>query len=94
MAGLENKHFYILPSFFDVHYGHGVHLAVCYLLTFITKVCSVKKETKLNQVFCLIKSSEIIFIFLPGFYLIIWLMTSPKNFEKIPILKTRQLIFF
>jgi hypothetical protein len=27
------------------------------------------------------KSSDIVFIFLPAFYLIIWLMTSPKNFE-------------
>ena len=34
------------------------------------------------------------FHFLPEFYLIIWLMTSPKNFEKIPILKTWQLVFF
>ena len=55
---------------------------------FCAKLRLVKKDTKLNQVFCLIKISEIIFIFLPGFYLIIWLMTSPKNFEKIPILKT------
>ena len=54
----------------------------------VNKLCSVKKDTKLFQIFCLIKSSEIIFIFLPEFYLIIWLMTSPKNFEKIPILKT------
>ena len=28
------------------------------------------------------KSSEIVFIFLPAFYLIMWLMTSQKNFEK------------
>ena len=27
------------------------------------------------------------FIFLPAFYLIIWLMKSPKNFEKTSILK-------
>ena len=40
------------------------------------------------------KSSEIVFIFLPAFYLIIWLMTSPKNFEKISILKIWQLVFF
>ena len=40
------------------------------------------------------KSSEIVFIFLPAFYLIIWLMTSPKNFEKIFILKICQLVFF
>ena len=58
------------------------------------KVCSVKKDTKLNQVFCIIKSWEIISISLPEFYLIIWLMRSPKNFEKIPILKTWQVDFF
>jgi hypothetical protein len=58
------------------------------------KLRSVKKETKLNQGFCLIKTSEIIFIFLTEFYLILWLMTSLKNFEKILILKTWQLFFF
>ena len=58
------------------------------------KLCSVIKETNLNYIFCLIKSSEIVFIFLPAFYLIIWLMTSPKNFEKIAILKIWQLFFF
>ena len=40
------------------------------------------------------KSSEIVFIFLPAFYLIIWLMTSSNNFEKISILKIRQLVLF
>ena len=35
------------------------------------KLRSVKKETKLNQGFCLIKSSEIIFIFLTEFYMIL-----------------------
>ena len=34
------------------------------------KLCSVKKDTKLNQVFCLIKSSEIIFIFYLHFTLL------------------------
>ena len=33
-------------------------------------------------------------IFLPAFYLIIWLIASPKNFEKIAILKIWQLVFF
>ena len=42
----------------------------------------------------LMKSSEIVFIFLPAFYLIIWLITSPKNSEKISILKIWQLVFF
>ena len=58
------------------------------------KLCLVKKDTKLNQVYFLIKSSEIILIFLPRFYLIISLMTSPKNFVKLPILKTWNLVFF
>ena len=34
------------------------------------------------------------FIFLPAFYLIIWLMTFSNNFEKISILKIWQLVFF
>ena len=34
------------------------------------------------------------FIFLPAFYLIMWLMISPKDFEKIDILKLWQLVFF
>ena len=42
----------------------------------------------------LMKSSEILCIFLPTFYLITWLMTSSKNFEKISILKIWQLVFF
>ena len=42
----------------------------------------------------LMKSSEIVFIFLPAFYLIIWLMTSLNNFEKISILKILELVFF
>ena len=34
------------------------------------------------------------FILLPAFYLIMWLMKSPKSFEKIAILKIWQLVFF
>ena len=37
------------------------------------------------------KSSKTYFICLPAFYLIMWLMISPKNFEKIAILKIQQL---
>ena len=59
-----------------------------------SKLCLIKKYTKLNQILCLIKSSEIIFIFLTEFYLIIWLMPSSKNFLKIPIFRTWQLVFF
>ena len=53
----------------------------------IYKVWALEKYTKLNTIFCLIKSSGIVFIILSAFDLIIWLMTSPKNFEKIAILK-------
>ena len=42
---------------------------------------------ELNTIFCIIKSSGIVFIILSAFDLIIWLMKSPKNFEKIAILK-------
>ena len=56
------------------------------------KVWELEKYTKLNTIFCLIKSSEIVYIFLPAFDLIIWLMTWPKNFEKIAILKIWELI--
>ena len=38
--------------------------------------------------------SNKVFIFLPAFYLIIWLMKPPKNFEKISILKIWQLFSF
>ena len=58
----------------------------------IYKVWALEKYTKLNTIFCLIKSSEIVFIILSAFDLIIWLMTSPKNFEKIAILKIWQLV--
>ena len=42
----------------------------------------------------LVKSSENNFIFLPAFYLIMCLMKAPKNFEKIAILKTQELVCF
>ena len=51
------------------------------------KVCPIENNTNLNSIFCLIKSSKIALTFLPAFYLNIWLMTKPKNFEKIAILK-------
>ena len=42
--------------------------------------------TQVNSKFLLMKSSEK--------YLIMWLMISPMNFEKIAIFKIRQLVFF
>ena len=52
-----------------------------------SKEWELEKETKLNSEFLLIKSSGIVFIFLPAFYLIIWPMTHQRNFLKIAILK-------
>ena len=60
----------------------------------VAKVCPIENNTNLNSNICLIKSSKIDFISLPAFYLIMWLMASPKNFEKIAILKKWQLVFY
>ena len=52
-------------------------------------------ETKMTKVFSkilLMKSSKSNFIFLPVFYLIIWVMKAPKNFGKITVLKIWELI--
>jgi hypothetical protein len=48
----------------------------------LIKVWTIENNTNLNSIFCVIKSSKIDFISLPAFYLIMWLMTSSKNFEK------------
>ena len=50
-----------------------------------------KNMTQVNWKFLLMKSSKKYSIFLPAFYPIMLLMTSPKNFEKIAILKIWQL---
>ena len=52
------------------------------------------KTIQISIHFFSIKSSKMDFIFSPAFYLIMWLMTSAKNFEKIAILKKWQLVFF
>ena len=78
-----------------VECGHTIHYLLLFRgLQFDPKLWLAKKDTNLNNFFLLMKSSEIIFNFSPAFYLIKWLMTSPKNFEKIPILKTWQMVFF
>ena len=58
------------------------------------KVWGLKKLTKLYPRFLIEKKIGIFFILLQANALIIWLMTSPKSFEKIVILKTWQLVFF
>ena len=52
-------------------------------------------ETKMTKVYSkilLMKCSGNNFIFLPVFYLIMWVMKAPKNFGKITILKIWELI--
>ena len=51
-----------------------------------TKDWADEKVTKLYSKKLLVKSLEIISL-LPVFYLIMWVMKSPKSFEKIAILK-------
>ena len=57
------------------------------------KLCTIDPCAKnmTNWKFLLMKSSKKYFIFLSAFYLIMWLMISPKNFEKKAILKIQQL---
>ena len=45
------------------------------------------------QFFCVIKGSEIVFIFLPLLSLIMWLKTSQKNFEKMSIFEVWLAVF-
>ena len=40
------------------------------------------------------KSSEIVFIILPAFYLILWLMKAQKIFFELAILKSQELVSF
>ena len=42
----------------------------------------LEKETKVYPRFLIEKKIRILFILLPAFFLIIWVMKSPKNFEK------------
>ena len=60
----------------------------------ICKVWGLEKNTNLNSIFCLIKSSEIVFIFLPAFYLIMWVLTHQRILKKYSFLKIWQLVFF
>jgi hypothetical protein len=47
----------------------------------------LEKQTKVYLIFLIKKISEFSFILLSAFTLIMRVMTSPKNFEKIAILK-------
>ena len=58
----------------------------------VSKDLAAKKVTIFNLIVHLVKTSENILFFFPAFYLVMWLMISPKNFEKIAILKIWELI--
>ena len=51
------------------------------------KVWGLENNTNLNSIFCLVKSSEMVLIFLPAFYLIIWVLTHQRILKKYPFLK-------
>ena len=60
-----------------------------------TKDWGPKKVTISFPIFYLVKSSENMYlIILLAFYLIMWLMKLPKNFEKIALLKIGELVSF
>ena len=52
------------------------------IFNLVHKEWELEKETKLNSEFLLIKSSGIVFIFLPAFYLIIWPMTHQRKYDS------------
>ena len=83
---LNIKFFLILPN--TIFLLHKMWKIFLYNFKYVNyKDWGLENNTNLNSIFCLIKSSKKYFIFLPAFNLIMWLMTSPKNFEKIAILK-------
>ena len=54
----------------------------------------LKKQTKICSGILIEKMSVFFFVLLSAFTLIMRIMTSPKNFEKIAILKIWWLVFF
>ena len=62
--------------------SHQRHLFYIYLLI----DWGLEKETKVYPRFLIEKRIKFFSILLPAFSLIIWVMTSPNNFEKITIL--------
>ena len=55
-------------------------------------VLCIKKQTKVCSDFLFIKTSKNNFIFLPVFYLVMYLMKAQKNFGKKAILKILELV--
>ena len=84
--------------FFDLplgwHFLWYNHWQKVDFLDHLPKVCTLKNNTNLNPIFCLVKSSKIDFIFSPALHLIIWVLILTKKFEKIAILKIWQMVFF
>ena len=72
--------------FFYIVYSIQTTKQFCFI------VLSEKIDTKSYSKIVLVKGSENNFIFLPVFYLIMWLMKAPKSFGKIVILKIWELV--
>ena len=64
--------------------GLDIYLDADYM---VHKVRSVEKDTKVYSKYLSGKIFRNYFIFLPPHYLIVWLMTAAKNFEKVANLK-------
>ena len=70
----------------------NIHLTLVYSTSASIIVLCIKKQTKVYSNFLFIKSSRNNFIFLPVFYLVMFLMKAQKNFGKIAILKKGELV--
>ena len=82
---LEDNHMSLMVMQFGQFLGLVYHF-LKYRIS-ANKVWGLENNTHLNSFFCLIKSSDIVFIFLPAFYLIMWPMTHQRIFLRIDILK-------
>ena len=84
-----------IDSFIDLCCSHLKNAHAAFLKTIsYTKLCFETKSTKLFLKILLVKSFDNSFVFLPVFYLIMWLMKASKNFGKLAILKIWELISF
>ena len=75
----KNRNEFMKTSFLPKSNEIIVRISALIDSKYVYKVCLIENNTNLNSIFCLIKSSKIDFIFLPAFYLIMWLMTSGRG---------------
>ena len=75
------------PRILPLHADTTQHTALVQTDGVPIKDWILKKQTKVYSRFLVEKISEFIFILLSAFTLIMRIMTSPKNFEKLAILE-------